>query len=550
MRPDQELYKEFLEEMNALESFRIAHVSEYPEVPLERDDPDVKRLIEAMAFFSARTRLAALSNVLAVQRRVFQQFFPFLLSPAPAMGILQAKPTGQFTEPVFFPKGSEMAASITGEGTAIFRTLCDLQILPIRLTNVKTLLLPDKGFRILLRLNASFPRNEEIRRLSFHINHLNDYLASLKVLHGLRSHLKAASVVFNEEASELSHGTPCRTSFGLPPSIPAEHEESIHPLLEERWFFHFPQQELYINFDIPSPPRNWHSFTLCLDLAPQWPRSLTLNEDIFQLFAVPVVNMKRSSGAPILCDGTQERYPIRHPQPEHRFELHSVIGVYEVKNRKHMVPLKAGVISGGSGSYEIDQNVVQESLARSIWLLPHFPEAFGSPRTVVVDALWLQPWYSDAMTQRQQVHPYDRTLVGVRWDWLGPVRAHAINPLLKQRDAFTHVFTLANKSILNVEDIGSLLRALGTVRVGEFQNILQMVAGASVESIPQQKLGRSGLIRQVYHIFFKEFDPVMLPLVDTFASHVERVLDLWISDATVELRIKTVEEQIEARETV
>lgn len=541
MRLTEDLYQEFLEEMNALESFRIAHATAFPHVPLERDDPDVKRLVEAIAFFSARTRMAALSNVLAVQRRIFQQFFPFLLSTSPVMGILQAKPTGQFIEPAFFPRGSEMAAPLPQGGTAILRTMHDLKILPIRLVGAKMLLLPDRGYRFLLRMSTPFPRNDEIGALSFHINHLNDYQASLKVLHSLRVHLRAASVVFNEGATESSRGTQCGVSFGPPPSMASESEESIHPLLAERWFFHFPQQELYINFDVSNPPRNWHDFTLCLDLAPQWPRDTVLNQDIFHLFAVPVVNLKRAFGQPLIFDATQERLPIRHPQAEHRFELHSILGVYEVKDRRNMVPLKAGIISGGSGSYEIDRDMAQDKLSRRSWLIPHFPEAYESPRTLVAEALWFQPSHSDALPRSHHIHPYDRTLVGVNWEWLGNLTPHTMNPLLRHPDGFTHLFTLANKSILNVDDIGALLRALGAFRTGEFHNVMPLMAGGRVESVPLRKAG-SGLIRHVYYLRFKYFDPIQLPLVETFIRHVQRVLDTWISDATVEVQLDTIEQ--------
>jgi len=219
------------------------------------------------------------------------------------------------------------------------------------------------------------------------------------------------------------------------------------------------------------------------------------------------------------------------------------LGVYEINDRKRMVPMKPGVISGGVGSYEIDQNVVQERLTRSVWLLPHFPEAFQFPRTVVVDALWLQPWYSDALNQRQQLQLYDRTLVGLKWDWLGAVKPHAENPLLKQADAFTHLFTLTHKSVLNEEDIGSLLRALGTVRTGEFQVLLPVLGGGRVETMPQRRSARDGLIRHVYHLLLKEYDPVLRPLLETFAQHMERILDIWISDATIEVRMEAMENQ-------
>ena len=57
-----ELQKAFLEEMHALDNFRMAYAAEHPSTPLDRDDPDVRRLMEAMAFFTARTRIVGLRN--------------------------------------------------------------------------------------------------------------------------------------------------------------------------------------------------------------------------------------------------------------------------------------------------------------------------------------------------------------------------------------------------------------------------------------------------------------------------------------------------------
>jgi len=54
-----ELEKAFLAELESLEKFRISYTGLYPNAPLTREDPDVRRLMEAMAMFTARTRLAA-----------------------------------------------------------------------------------------------------------------------------------------------------------------------------------------------------------------------------------------------------------------------------------------------------------------------------------------------------------------------------------------------------------------------------------------------------------------------------------------------------------
>src|SRR5947208_15366545 len=114
--------------MHALENFRVTYTGVHEGVPLEREDPEVRRLIEAMAFFTARTRASSLRNLLATRRRLFQQFFSFLLSPLPAMGFLQAQISGRFAEPATLPKGSQVVISGEEGPGGVFRTLHDLRI--------------------------------------------------------------------------------------------------------------------------------------------------------------------------------------------------------------------------------------------------------------------------------------------------------------------------------------------------------------------------------------------------------------------------------------
>ena len=57
-----------------------------------------EELIEALAFFSARTLVSSRRNILKTRLRLFQQYFPFLLDPLPSMGLLQFTPTGRQTE--------------------------------------------------------------------------------------------------------------------------------------------------------------------------------------------------------------------------------------------------------------------------------------------------------------------------------------------------------------------------------------------------------------------------------------------------------------------
>jgi type VI secretion system protein ImpG len=540
MEIDEHLYRAFLEEMNALENFRMNYAAAHPSVPLESDDPDVRRLMEALALFSARTRIASLENVVSSRRRIFQQTFPYLLTPLPAMAMLQARPTGQFVEPAILPKGSETAISPKSGGSAIFRGIHDLRIFPIALTELKMLLLPNKGFRLLLVLETPYPRNDHIGELPIHINHLNDYNASLRVFHTFRECLARISVVFNERATETSSGVPCDYTLGAPGDA-AEggiDDETPHPLQKERLFFHYPQQELFLNIQIPPPPRNWRRFTLCLDLNPQWPRSLILNKEVFQLFAVPIVNLRRGMAQPMICTGAQERYVIRHPMPEYGFKLQAVLGVYEV-TKSGMAPIRAGILSGGRGSYEVERTR-NDSGVELPYLSLHFPEAFETPKTVAVDALWLQPWFSDVMAQKHSITPYSRDITGVKWELLGDIMPHGENRFSANTDGFMHLMTLGNKHFLNFEDLCGLLRTLN-VTEGHFKKAFQLLSDLRVVEVPCRGNGSACMLKHIYYLHFKGLDPGARPLVETFAARVGRMLDAWMAHATVEVKVETAE---------
>jgi type VI secretion system protein ImpG len=536
MRVDEELYEAFLQEMHTLENFRMMYASVHPSVPLERDDPDVKRLIEAMAFFSARTRLAGVKEVTRLNRRIFRQFFSFLLTPLPAMGILQAKPTGQLAEAVQLQRNSEIAVTASNGKVALFRTCQDLRILPLELTSVKTVLLPERGFRLILQCSAPYPRNDEVGTLSLHINHLNDYLASLRILHTVREHFTAGRVFFGEDLEDSSAGKTCKVQFGpFPVEEDSQNEESPHPLEIERLFFHYPQQELYVHVEVPQQPRNWQRFSIALDLDADWPRTMLFNRDVFHLFTVPMMNLKRSMAQSIRCEGTLEAYPIRHGQSEYDFAIHSVLGVYEVQ-KDSMVPLKAGVLSGESGAYEVEESHEDGRVKRSRLLL-HFPEAFGATRSIAVDGLWLQPWFSEFVLQWRSVAPYRRQLMGVKWDILGELRPHEENHFLKDTEGFMYLFTLTNKTSLQRDDLLGLINTLGSAQQGPFQRACQSLADVKVQAAPQRGHGE-GLLRYVYTLGFKSSDQALDGLFDSFRCHIGKVLDTWIADAAVEVRLE------------
>jgi len=529
---DEKLYKAFLEEQHELENFRLAYAASHPTAALERDDPDVKRLLEALAYFAARTRIAGLSNIVATRRRLFAQFFPYLLSPLPAMGLAQAVPTGQFVEPLDLPVGSDLRVSAESGEQALFRTLDPLRVLPLTLGRVDTLTLGGGQTRLLLPFSTPYPRNEPIGRLSLHLNHFNDFNASLKVRHALQDHLRATTVIYNERANEDSFGPACEVDFGRPGG--GKDSDLPHPLQQERLYFHYPQAELFMNVELPAPPRNWRSFTLCLDLDAGWPSNLRLNTGVFQLFVVPIANLQRTLAQPLVYDGTKERVAIRHPKVHEKYSLHSVAGVYQIEDGV-TTPPTAGTLAGGNGSYELEESTNQQG-RRTACLAPHLPAAFEQPRTLSIDAIWIQPWFSELTNQRLELAPYRRHLVGLEWGLVGDIMPHREHGFADATDEFLHLFVLQNKKLFNREDLITLLKTMGSPWSGYFMPVKDLLTDLRVEEVPDQQGG--GTPKLVYHLSLQEHDPGQRPLLQSFTAHLERILDSWISGARVEVRLE------------
>lgn len=115
MRMDEALYASFLEELQALEKFRLGYTALHPAAPLDGEDADVRRLTEAMALFTARTRRAGQRALEKSTLRLFQQHFAYLLNPVPAMAMVRAEPDARFVDAAELPRGTPFLLN-PGEG--------------------------------------------------------------------------------------------------------------------------------------------------------------------------------------------------------------------------------------------------------------------------------------------------------------------------------------------------------------------------------------------------------------------------------------------------
>lgn len=533
MFSDERLYRAFLTEMQTLEGFRMAYASEHPGAPLGREDPDVKRLVEALAFFAARSRLAGQESVSAVRRRLLRQLLPYLLAPLPATTIVQAVPTGRFSETAVLPRGTEVELRAAGQASAVFRTLRDLRVLPVTLGRIDVQPRADGGTRFLLPFTSAFPRNDAIGRVSLQVDFLEDYVASLRMIYALRRHLRGASVSFEDRVDAETRGEPCAVSFGQKPEDLAE--VWPHPVERERGWFHFPSADLFFEVEVPAPPRNWRRFVIALDVDAAWPRGLRLSRNVVQPFTTPAINLQRTMSQPVVADGTREQLPIRHPRPAMRMELQSVYGVYRV-TEGGLVPLRPGTLAGGSGSYELNQSELPDGRRiHDLWL--HLPEAFAAATTVTVDAGWCQPWFRRGAGDKVVAALYRRAVAGLEWEVSGSHAPFRPTSLDGDMDGLMHVLVLQNKPRMDRDDIDALLQGLGSVWSGPFGAIRPLLASVDVREVPLQRPGGPGGVKLVYELRLRDHEEGLEALVEAFTTRLERILDAWIGDAPVEVRI-------------
>ena len=541
--PQDPLDKAFLAELEALEKFRISYTGIHPSAPLAREDPDVRRLIEAMAMFTARTRMATQRNVGQSMLRIFRQHFPYLLSPIPAMSMLRAKTSARYVDVTEIPRGTDVyllekarerdgAAAGAPDHVYRFQTLAPIRILPIELDGIDIYKTASKGFRILFRFAAGFARNDEIKTISLYVNQLNDLFSSLTVFYQLKQHLKAATVVFDKQVKEDAVGQPVDVHFGAPASAPFELEGLEHPLERARSFMHFPQQELFINIQGIKPPRNWQYFTVCLDVDDTWPTELRLTADAFQLHVVPMANVRKDSADPIECDGTKERYPILHSDRGSHFTPHSILGVYRM-TAEGLDPMEAAVVGAARDGYEVLIDGIDED--RRAWLTLNLRDAFDEPARIVVDALWHQPLLRRARTEELRVRLADRFVDGVQWSCFGPMVPHADSDFADDRDGLLQLLSIKNQRFLGKDDLVFLLHALGAHRERHFTKLVSAVSAVAVHSKPFAR--KSSGFKYVYEITLDDLDGSDLAALDLFARRLLHVLGVWSVEEVVELMV-------------
>ncbi|WP_437509732.1 type VI secretion system baseplate subunit TssF [Sorangium sp. So ce1099] len=540
-----EMNRAFSEELSALEDFFERRAGRNPHLHLGTQDPDVRRLLEGMAFFAARTRVLAVDNLREIVGRLHRAQLDYMIEPMPAAALLQARVGEGLIEPRKIPAGTEVRVEAPDHAVGIFTTTRELALLPLRLRSV-AVQLGEGGYELVLELAATVPLRGPIEPLSLFIDHRGSYRDSLRMVEHLRRCVRRARVSFDAPAPA---GSPeldtVPFSFGAPDAAAgAASDDGAPPLGRVRSFFHFPAQDLQLNVSIPRPAAAFRRLFVHLELTRDPPGELLrASADVFQLFVVPMVNARRGQAEIITCDGKRDGYPIRDARSatanaglEVRTALCSVTGVYQVTEDGKQ-PILPGALVDTAPAYEIvpcgaDADSSTYELALKV------PDAFAKPRKVIVDARWYQPSFDAHATGELSARFQTRQVDGVTLRTRGALQAHRTSELWGDPHGLLRVLALKTKAELSRDELMALLGYMGADRQGQYRRLPELVDGVRVLEEPNDR-GTSP-IKYVYRLVWRTDDPDFKGLVEdglvrAFEDRVAAFLEAWLADE-VELR--------------
>jgi type VI secretion system protein ImpG len=541
------LFEDYQRELEMLETFRERYRHLYPFAGLDRDDPDVQRLLEALAFFTARTRRAGDHALAGYERRALEQVFPHLCTPLPSMALLTVEGAERMVESRTLPAGTEVEVSARAEGRArpdetvsiLYRTARELVVRPFDLdrSRIELSRLGDDGWELVVPIRSATPRVEAVGAVELSIDPHGDLLAALRLHHALARHIEDVRYSFpgTRQAERRAR------HVGFAPG-PSEADAFAGPLERFRELLHFPLGALVVRVPVDQTPAEWQRLELRFRLGPTWPRELGVPPGAFLLHAAPLVNLRRELADPAPLDGTKARILVAHPEPALELRPRELLGVYR-SSASGLTPLLPEALAAGDADWYAVETSGRHT-GRQVWLDVHAPDAFEARAAVVVDAEWYQPGAGRLLRGPLQARLTARHLEGPRWRVVTPVEDAAESPRAGRRERLGRLLALAGQSDLDGSGLAFLLEMLGAADRELFQRVARAIAGVTIDRQPDATCP-SG-IRTTLEVQLRRLPLALVPAADLILSRLPALLAAWSGDdpPVVRVRLEGDEEDI------
>jgi type VI secretion system protein ImpG len=305
-------------------------------------DPDVERLLEGVAFLTARIRERIDDAVPAVVHGLMQLLLPHYLRPVPATSVIQYSPSIKALRGVHTVQRGTRVSAKPVMGTACeFRTTMPVDLVPVRLEDAMLDLTSSNFPVIRLRFETSeagapvLARREGLRFM------LHGDLSVCATLYlWLMRHLHSATLQCEgAQPFELGNDVIAPVGFGREHALlpwPRLAHEGYRYLQE---YFSLPSKFLF--FDVLHLHRaavTADRFELALKFERPPELMQRISAETFRLFCTPVINLFESSGEPVKRDPKIHEHLLRAAgvKPNHMevYEVREVIGVRQGQARR------------------------------------------------------------------------------------------------------------------------------------------------------------------------------------------------------------------------
>jgi type VI secretion system protein ImpG len=534
-----DFYGEYLRDLAALDEFLGRHrrVSKF----VEHEDPDVRRLVESLAFFSARTREAATAELRLAVSQMTRGLLDDFMIPQPARLMLRARARPGLVEAATLPRGTTIRVDADDGKSARFSTMRALTIRPLELD--RAIWQPrSKGARVLLRLRAFGPSYRLDTPVSIQVALPgDDYPHTRAFFDVFETALSRVGVVYETPPATDELGLECQFLVGGildSPDSAASMRHEQHSSLRSgtvariREFFHFPTSAL--TFDVmlapPESTRTWRLAWICLDFD-EWPEGQQVNPDMFRLHMVPIENLFTADAKAIKADGTRSRFEIVAGQPTQDVVFHSIYGVSQ-ETPAGVEPLLPEHLATADESWSLEYENDDET--QPILNL-RIPRAFLEPRLITVGARWYQPEFDNHALGKLTAKLQDRHVDGSSFEIVGRLAPHRESPLWRDASMTLHVLSRRSKWELSREDLVVMMMVLGADRDSQHGEIASLLRRVEAHDAPAMANDKHGGVLRVYEVGLAEQarSPELRGLVRDYLGRAEQLLDAWSNNPAV-----------------
>lgn len=320
---------------------QVAHLLELG--PGQSSDPHIERLIEAVAFLTARVHLDLDNEFPQISSALLENLYPSLVSPLPSMSVAHFQidlTQGKLTSGFDIPSHTALAARASGNTQCRFRTCYPLTLWPLEITdagfvavNEFDFLRKDPGVASVLRVHLECMgeidfAELELNRLRFHLH--GESMEVMPLYELLVSGLRGVVVLPAQgQPTTLREGAFQEVGFG-PDEQVLPRPGHVHPayqLLQE--YFAFPRKFLFFDVKELEAARGPHrSIDLLFLLNKPRLRGQTITRDTFKLGCTPIINLFGKTTEPLRIDHRKYEYRLVPDWRDEAFtEIHTITNV-------------------------------------------------------------------------------------------------------------------------------------------------------------------------------------------------------------------------------